>query len=68
MVNQGSVAQILALFVSLLALAAAVDIYPTYASESYVQLPQGNEEIETVNLATPFNLFQQNYTQIKVCV
>lgn len=63
MVNQGSVARTLALFVSLLALAAAVDVYPY---ESYVQLPPGNEEIGTVNLTTPFLFFQQYYTQIKV--
>ena len=65
MVNQASVARTLALFVSLLALAAAVDVYP-HDDESYVQLPPGNEEIGTVNLTTPFLLFQQSYTQIKV--
>ena len=63
MVNQGSVARTLAPFVSLLALAAAVDLYPY---EPHVQLPTGNEEIGTVNLTTPFPFFQQNYTQIKV--
>ena len=66
MLNQGSVARTRALFVSLLALAAAVDLYPPSGSESSVQLPPGNEEIGTVNLTTPFLFFQQNYTQIKV--
>ena len=43
----------------------AVDLYPF---ESHAQLPRGNEEMETVDLTTPFVFFQQEYTQIAVNV
>ena len=56
----------LTLFWPLLALVYGVGAVDLYPFESHVQLPPGNEEMETVDLTTPFIFFQQEYTQIAV--
>ena len=56
----------LTLFWPLLALVYGVGAVDLYPFESHVQLPPGNEEMETVDLTTPFVFFQQEYTQIAV--
>ena len=52
--------------VSLLALVYGVIAVELYSYESHVQLPAGNEEMGTVDLTTPFIMFQQEYTEITV--